>query len=534
MSQFDFGTIDPATKNGTELAADLNSWRTALHTQHRGSGRPSYADTNFGGLGWLDDSSDPVWVYRIHNGLAPASDLDVPIFTMNKTTGAVTFSMTSLIMGTFALNTTQLQAVRTGATPTQDLVFFEDDQAANNFSNVRLKANRPGFILQDTDAAHSNFRFGIDQDLLKISVDTNEDLAKDGSGHFTDVPNALVLSDAGSLGLGKVPTSLLHLASISVSSVVTLERIDGTINEADEIGSIEYHAGEGDSTVTVGKLACLADEVWSGSTSGTRLGFYTTPSGSLSAVEVARLTEAGDFGLGNTAPEDSVHVQRIGEASLRLHTSDSGVGATASLFFKTRAGVDSDAKGAVIFEGTGGSWGRGALHLCMETTDDATKVDATNARLTINNIGDLLIPTNSFSTTGFVRVDYSTNSIGFAINPTRSFHCGVAAQFDGFLGLGNTDGVTITNPGNEITVTRSNLRIIANAATAPLDDLETITGGAGGDFLILHPSGGETITIKDSADNIFTADGNDVVLSGREKIFLIQGSAGAWNEVGHA
>ena len=43
MSQSDFGTIDPDTKNGTDLATDLNSWRDALHSMHRGASRPSYA-----------------------------------------------------------------------------------------------------------------------------------------------------------------------------------------------------------------------------------------------------------------------------------------------------------------------------------------------------------------------------------------------------------------------------------------------------------------------------------------------------------
>lgn len=53
MTQQDFGTIDPATKSGTQLATDLNSWRDTLYSMHSGNSRPSYAAT---GILWRDTS----------------------------------------------------------------------------------------------------------------------------------------------------------------------------------------------------------------------------------------------------------------------------------------------------------------------------------------------------------------------------------------------------------------------------------------------------------------------------------------------
>ena len=41
MSQFDFGTLDPAVVSGTTLATDLNSWRSALHSDHSGPSAPT-------------------------------------------------------------------------------------------------------------------------------------------------------------------------------------------------------------------------------------------------------------------------------------------------------------------------------------------------------------------------------------------------------------------------------------------------------------------------------------------------------------
>lgn len=66
MSQFDFGTIDPATKSGTALADLLNQWRGAQHSSHSGSARPAYV---VAGMLWLDTSSD-LWRVNLYDGSA--------------------------------------------------------------------------------------------------------------------------------------------------------------------------------------------------------------------------------------------------------------------------------------------------------------------------------------------------------------------------------------------------------------------------------------------------------------------------------
>lgn len=64
MSQYDFGTIDPNTKSGTALAADLNSWRTALHSMHSGATAPSYVTA---GMLWVDTTSAN-YILKIYDG----------------------------------------------------------------------------------------------------------------------------------------------------------------------------------------------------------------------------------------------------------------------------------------------------------------------------------------------------------------------------------------------------------------------------------------------------------------------------------
>ncbi|QIG66677.1 tail collar domain-containing protein [Rhizobium phage RHph_TM16] len=64
MTQFDFGTINPATTTGTALASLLGSFRTSLATGHSGIARPTYVQT---GQTWLD-TSGATWILKQYDG----------------------------------------------------------------------------------------------------------------------------------------------------------------------------------------------------------------------------------------------------------------------------------------------------------------------------------------------------------------------------------------------------------------------------------------------------------------------------------
>lgn len=78
MSQFDFATIDPNAKSGTQLAVDLNNWRDALHSCHRGAERPAYAQ---GGMLWVRETSSEQWDLMLYDG-----DTDFVLRSVNPTT----------------------------------------------------------------------------------------------------------------------------------------------------------------------------------------------------------------------------------------------------------------------------------------------------------------------------------------------------------------------------------------------------------------------------------------------------------------
>lgn len=86
MSQFQWQTIDPNTTSGTQLADRLNQGEAALHSQHGGSVRPSYAVP---GMLWLDTTDPEFWLLNMY--VSPGEG-DAQVGTI--TTGTAKFSST--------------------------------------------------------------------------------------------------------------------------------------------------------------------------------------------------------------------------------------------------------------------------------------------------------------------------------------------------------------------------------------------------------------------------------------------------------
>lgn len=65
MSQFDWGVIDPNAKSGSQLALDLNNFRDALNSLHRGISRPPYVQA---GMLWIREVTTERWDVVLHDG----------------------------------------------------------------------------------------------------------------------------------------------------------------------------------------------------------------------------------------------------------------------------------------------------------------------------------------------------------------------------------------------------------------------------------------------------------------------------------
>lgn len=108
MSQFDFGTIDPNSKSGPQLALDLNKFRDALNSAHRGSARPAYAQA---GMLWVKETSSTQWDLMLFDG-----DNDFVIRSVNPTTNQVIKITTGEISGLGTAATATLTTTSTDTT----------------------------------------------------------------------------------------------------------------------------------------------------------------------------------------------------------------------------------------------------------------------------------------------------------------------------------------------------------------------------------------------------------------------------------
>lgn len=189
-----------------------------------------------------------------------------------------------------------------------------------------------------------------------------------------------VVITAGSLGIGtSLPEQLIHAKATNTPSRFVQERLDSSVAVGNVIGGWQIHAGESDSTVTVGSAEFEADETWGAASSGTRYLISLAPSGSTSAVEVFRISMngdtdiqlgdltvvAGDLGVGTT-PLTDVHVDMKAPATI---TTLAG-----SVFLEAFANAGAGNLGAGIILGRadgGRAANHGAAIVSYQDTGDA-------------------------------------------------------------------------------------------------------------------------------------------------------------------
>lgn len=87
MSQFDWGNLDPYVVDGVQLADDLNQFRDALLSVHRGGARPPYA---VAGMEWINDAGGAAnWIQNLFMGPTIG---DRALFAFDTTTGLITLN----------------------------------------------------------------------------------------------------------------------------------------------------------------------------------------------------------------------------------------------------------------------------------------------------------------------------------------------------------------------------------------------------------------------------------------------------------
>lgn len=96
------------------------------------------------------------------------------------------------------------------------------------------------------------------------------------------------------------------------------------------------------------------------------------------------------------------------------------------------------------------------------------------------------------------------------------------------LNLGPQIAYTISSGAIDISDGRSGNIAVNPETTGVADDLQTITGGANGDWISLRRDEGVTITIKHDTGNILTSTGADVTIDSSLDNFLMKKIGGSW------
>ena len=184
MAQNDFGTINPNTKSGTDLASDLNDFRDAQNTNHNGSTQPSYVQT---WMTWLDstaangvmkiyDGTDDVPVYVVdatNNVARVALDNDEDTYIVSSTDDTMTFVSSASTRMT--LNASLL-------TMAVDIDMNGQNVRFDDATGIRDANNNEVMVFQTVTSAVNYFDFspsatGSDLILAAAGDDTNIDLA---------------------------------------------------------------------------------------------------------------------------------------------------------------------------------------------------------------------------------------------------------------------------------------------------------------------------------------------------------------------
>lgn len=90
MAQYDFGNLSSPLPGSTLVDDHLEPWRNALHSNHKGPSRPSYAVQ---GMTWIKDGITPLEVYYFDG-----SD-DILTGYINETTNTYTAANSQIVKG---------------------------------------------------------------------------------------------------------------------------------------------------------------------------------------------------------------------------------------------------------------------------------------------------------------------------------------------------------------------------------------------------------------------------------------------------
>lgn len=209
MSQFNFGNLESPLSGEDFINDNLEPWRDALHTNHSGSSRPSYA---VAGMMWLDTTTNP-WNIKFFTGSA-----DISIGTLNTSSNLYTpagYTISSYIqtllddanaataratlglaIGTDVQAYSGILALVAGLTAAADKgIYFTSGSAASTFTLTT--AGRA--LLDDADAAAQRTTLGLGTAaVLNVGTAADNIVQLTGAGKYPAVDGSLITNISSS------------------------------------------------------------------------------------------------------------------------------------------------------------------------------------------------------------------------------------------------------------------------------------------------------------------------------------------------
>ncbi len=271
MSQYDFGNLVSPLPGSTLINTHLEPFRDALHSNHSGSSRPSYATAV---MMWINTTTTP-WVVNFFDGTD-----DIPIGTINATTniftpngaGAIAFTGNNSHSGTETFSnaagvTTNVITERTAdAGVTADGVLLKDSQILANMGD-NVATNHTGLNVRN---AADTLRVGIGAYGLSNKNGTSQvsDFTCEIGSEFiisaTDglrvgssgTPFKNVFSATASLDFGSIPANSSADLTITVTGATTSNRDDVGVGLASSPNTGLIYQGFVSAADTVTIRAC--------------------------------------------------------------------------------------------------------------------------------------------------------------------------------------------------------------------------------------------------------------------------------------
>ena len=325
--------------------------------------------------------------------------------------------------------------------------------------------------------------------------------------------------DTTNVGIGTTsPDAQLEISNSESGSgiggaTLRLTRDETTSVAGDPIGTITFYSTDADGPHITAYIKSMSEETYGRKGS---LSFGTSQTNNTDAVEVMRITDAGNVGIGTTSPgeklevygnikvrdNDRIYLGNSGDLAL-IHTGSYGeitnytgdliirnTAANEDIIFKAESGTGTDVE-IMRIDGSSGNVGIG-------TTSPGQKLEI-NGKILLQNNDEIRFKDTGGTERTAIELDGSNDlNIGTSAGGNLKFINGSSYTERMRITSAGNVGIGTTSPDDKLHVSGGNIRLTANSSTAAI--------------LSLHPNNGNSV---DKWQIAADADGSNLSFSNK-------------------